>query len=284
MAQKETFPVVFDNHFHLRPEGSFLEPVIRFNNAGGTAINLTNLPNYDLGPADYYGKLYDSTIRIAERIRKETGTFVMVTCGPYPLDYFYFQEAKMNPVEEMSAGIDLAAKLYSTGKIQAIGEIGTPHFKVDEEDYKKIHEVLMRAFEICGDLKIPVVLHSEDLTQAAHDSLCDSIRKFGLDCKNVVKHHATANLLGLENGLTLSLPASRPNVRQGISTKSRFMLETDYVNDQLSPDKFMPPDAVPRRAAFIKQEFEDWEKILEDIFVATPKMAYGLIPSATLNK
>ncbi len=284
MSNGQPYPVVFDNHFHLRHDGDFLEAVRKFSLAGGTAINLTNLPDHSLGTEGYYEKIFDRTLGMAEVIRRETEVFVMVTLGPYPMDYFFFREHGKDAKQNMFDGIDLAARLYSQGKITAMGEIGLPHFKVEPGVMESIEEVLSHAFEVCGDMGIPVVLHTGDLSPFDVESLCSRAVIAGMKCSSVVKHHGTPDLLGNPSGMIISLPATRDNARQGARSADRFMIETDYIDDPLDRNKFLPPDSVPKRAAMIRQEYENWEKILESIFVETPKIAYSLVPSGIINK
>lgn len=278
MSNRQPYPVVFDNHFHLRHDGNFLEAVRKFSLAGGTAINLTNLPDYSLGTDEYYEKIFDRTLGMAEVIRRETGIFVMVTIGPYPLDYFFFREHGKDPKQNMFDGIDLAARLHSQGKISAIGEIGLPHFKVEPGVMEPIEEVLSHAFDVCGDMEIPVVLHTGDLSLSNVESLCRRAVSAGMKPSSVVKHHGTPDLLSNLPGMTISMPATRENARLGAGSDHRFMLETDYIDDPSNKSKFLPADSVPKRCEMIKQEYGNWEEILERIFVETPRIAYGFAP------
>ncbi|MCL5989867.1 MAG: metal-dependent hydrolase, partial [Candidatus Thermoplasmatota archaeon] len=107
-----------------------MEAVNMFIKAGGNSFNLVNLPE-DFGAlSNRYKAIYEQTLKLAGIIRSETSLDVVVTLGPYPLDYFLFTDHGMNPLEYMKAGIDLAAKYILDGKANAIGEIGRPHFPV----------------------------------------------------------------------------------------------------------------------------------------------------------
>ncbi len=267
---------VFDNHFHLREDGLFLEAVRQFRKEGGTCINLTSLPDHELGVDGYYQKIYDRTVRMAARIRNETDVKVVVTVGPYPLDYFLFRDAGREPVSEMTLGIELAAKLVSEGVADAIGEVGRPHFPVDETVYSASNMVMSRAMQSAREAGCPVILHTEDLD-------CNRILELerisldaGIRPEMVVKHHSDPLTLPCRSGIVHSVLATRPNIREAISSGKGFMMETDYVDDPLKPGKVIAPFSVPRRARAVMQENENWYDILHESFIKIPGRLYGI--------
>ncbi|MCL4314678.1 MAG: TatD family hydrolase [Candidatus Thermoplasmatota archaeon] len=267
---------VFDDHFHLRKDGLFLDAVRSFKKAGGTAINLVNLPDYTFSHAGYYEKLYEITVSLSEAVRKELNVPVVTTLGPYPLDFFFFKNAGMDPVEEMKKGVDLAIGEFIEGNCQCIGEIGTPHFDVDPDARAKIYEVLEYCFSRCADAGSPVMLHTEDLDSTSLRRICTSAGSAGLDPGRVIKHHATSEVFRNDCCIIPSVPASRSAVRDACSTGKPFMLESDYVDDRQHPQRVLPPDSVPKRSLMISQEFPNYEEIFAQAFVELPERLYGL--------
>ncbi|MGC8506371.1 MAG: TatD family hydrolase [Thermoplasmata archaeon] len=269
------YPIVFDNHVHLRKDGFLMDAVKRFIASGGNAINLVNLPDYEIVPSEYYERLYSNTLEIADAVRREFGITVLVTLGPYPLDYFFFERASIDPARAMRDGIDMAARFVSEGRADAIGEVGRPHFQVSDDILKMSEDIFEYAIMTSKDLDKPVIMHTEDLTEKSHRELIEFARKTGMDPRKLVKHHALPADFGIRDQMTLSTLASRSNVRVAATSNRDFLLETDYVDDRSKPDKVIPIDSVPRRAVMIKSEYEDWERILETAFIRVPAFLYG---------
>ena len=269
------YPIVFDNHVHLRKDGFFKDAVKRFIVSGGNALNLVNLPDYEIAPSEYYERLYSNTLEIADAVRREFGITVLVTLGPYPLDYFFFERALIEPAKAMKKGIDVAARFVMEGKADAIGEVGRPHFPVSDDILKISEDIFEYAIMSSKDLGKPVIMHTEDLTEKSHRDLIEFARETGMDPRKLVKHHALPADFGIRDQMTLSTLASRSNVRVAASSDRDFLLETDYVDDRSKPDKVIPIDSVPKRAIMIKSEYDDWERILETAFIRMPAFLYG---------
>ncbi len=260
---------------HLNPEGRFLEAVDMFLKAGGTSFNLVNLPDNKLGTGHYYETLYERTVSMARIVREEKEFGVPVTLGPYPLDYFRFQDAGKDPVSEMRNAIDLACKYISEGEANAIGEIGRPHFPVPDEVVEQSDGIILYAMERAADLKCPVILHTNDLDESDYRLLEKLADKAGLEHKLVVKHHALPQDLSIETGIQRSVLASKSNTRKAALSGKPFLLETDYVDDPSLGWKVIPPDSVPRRATMIRSEMENWETIFKKTFRELPMELFG---------
>ena len=267
--------LLFDNHMHLRSNGRFLGAVNMFIKAGGNAFNLVNLTE-DLGPlSNRYEAIYNQTIKMSEIIRSEMPLDVVVTLGPYPLDYFLFTDHGVDPMEYMKAGIDLAAKYILEGKANAIGEIGRPHFPVSENVTEVSNEVIIYAMSICKDLNCPLILHTEDLSPEDYKQLEKMALDTGIRMDKIVKHHAGPLDVCLETKIQKSVLASRANVREISKCKGGFLLETDYVDDPASGWKVIPPDSVPKRAVMMREEISDWESLFDHCFFEEPITLYG---------
>ena len=267
---------VFDNHFHLRQDGLFLEAVRRFQKEGGTCINLTNLPNYALPAEGYYTRIYEETIQMAKIIRRSTPVKVIVTLGPYPLDYFFFRDSGMDPLGKMQNGLEVLRPYLQSGEAVAIGEVGRPHFQVSEKEYEDGTRIIQESMVLARDEGCPVVLHTEDLKCGDLEKLGDAARRIGLRQEMVVKHHSDPENLSCNVRILHSILATRTNVRKASESARDFLLESDYVDDPLKPGKVIAPESVPRRAKMIMQENDDWERILHASFVDLPGKLYGI--------
>lgn len=267
--------IIFDNHMHLNTSGRFLEAVDMFLSAGGTSFNLVNLPDFELSTEGYYEKIYEKTLSMASIIQRERGFTVPVTLGPYPLDYFKFKDAGIDPVYALKRGIDLACDFIEERKANAIGEIGRPHFEVPEEVLHHSNEVIEYGMKRAAEIGCPVILHTDDLDQAGFKMLENMARSSGIDLAMVVKHHALAENMPIDTGIRKSILASRSNVRSAIRSGNPFLLETDYVDDISMGWKVIPPDSVPKRVQMMRAEFTDWRSVFEKSFHELPLELYG---------
>ncbi len=267
---------IFDNHFHLNFHNDYMNSVMIFRKAGGTSLNLTNLPVHGDATSDHYANLYEKHIRMAKDVKERSGIDVIITIGPYPLDIFTLWKDISEGEEMAGKGIDLAVKLCREGKANAVGEIGRPHFPVDHEIIAACNRVMEYAFIQCSDSNIPVILHTEDLNADGAREIETMAVKNGMKPEMVVKHHAMPQALLLDSNLVFSVPANRSAIRDSMDSGKAFMLETDHINDPTNPGKYLPADAVPKRAEWIRQEFgEKGEKLLREAFFSIPERLFG---------
>jgi len=262
---------IFDNHFHLNPKSDFLGAARIFKSSGGTSLNLTNLPSHD-AISNYYQRLYDNTIRMGELVHSELDLEIIVTIGPYPFDYFFFEKAGSDPLNEMMHGFDLAARYIEDGKADAIGEIGFPHVPQPESVMERFWEMLDYAMKIAHDVDAPIVMHTYDLSCEDYERIERLARING--SIPVVKHHARPADLACNTVIARSIPASRSAVRESLLISRNFMLETYFINDPADLNRFLPPDSVPKRSQMILQEYDDGSEILTNIFNTIPESIY----------
>lgn len=274
MAERKSWNIVFDSHFHLNGSHEWTQPVTEFKKAGGTALNLVNLPDYSVPVEGYYEVLYDRTVRAAESLRKDYGLHVLVSLGPYPLDYFHFRTAGMDPESNMMKGLELASKYIEDGRANGFGEVGRPHFPVDSEVLNYSNSFITEVMERARDIDTFIMLHTEDLNEESTKGIADMARKVGISLNRVIKHHSTVEILGTEKDMSKTLLATRSNTRFIMENENRAMLESDFVDDPEKPGKVIPADSVPKRAVMIRNESPEYEKILYDVFQELPYRAF----------
>lgn len=266
------FRSVFDNFLHIRRNGYFLDAVDEFKKYGGTSMNIVNFPDYNYAPENHYTKLYEETISVA-REASHRGVNTVITIGPYPLDYFYFLSAGMDPILSMMKGIDLAAKMIIEGKADSMGEIGFPHFPVEDNVYNDSSTILEYALDVCNDHDIPLILHTEDMSSHRYAKLEEIIKKH-YSTDRVMKHHANPIDLGYSTSILKSLVASRNNVREALESRYDFLLETDYTDQREKPGKVIPVYSVPKRCKMIKDSCINYSEIFHRIFEEIPYRFY----------
>ena len=185
--------IIFDNHLHLRRDGRFLDAIKEFKKAGGTHFVLCQYPMPSLVIKERrYKSVYFETLKMAEEIRSEVDIGVFVTVGPYPVDYLKLSEklGREKTVEIMKKGMDEAAGLCEDKKVIAIGEIGRPHFPVDEIVFNGSNEIMQYGMQKAKDAGVPVVLHTESTTPEQCKMLAEMGKKVGLSADRIVKHFA----------------------------------------------------------------------------------------------
>ncbi|UCD13884.1 MAG: TatD family hydrolase [Thermoplasmatales archaeon] len=272
--------VAFDNHIHLRKDGRFLEAVKDFKKAGGTHFVLCQYPMPELViRTNSYNVCYMETLKMAKEIRGETNVSVFVTVGPYPADYLKLKEklGRAKAIELMKKGMDEAADLCKEGTCIGIGEIGRPHFPVDEVTIEDSNEILRYGMQKAVEVDVPVVLHTESTTPEQCKELVEMGRKVGLSSDKIVKHFAPALIKRDENfGLMPSVLASKKNIVESLKKGTRFMMETDYIDDPRGPGAVLGPKTVPRLTKKLLDDGVMTEVQAYEIHVKNPQKTYGI--------
>lgn len=272
--------ILFDNHLHLRRDGRFLDAVKEFKKAGGTHIVLCQypMPNIVLKEKSYKLSYYQ-TIEMADEIRRNIEIGVFVTVGPYPIDYLTLNEKydRYQVIEIMKKGMDEAAKLCEENKCIAIGEIGRPHFPVDETVIKDSNEIILYGMQKAKDVNVPVVLHTESTTPRSCQEFVEMGKKAGLKADKIVKHFSPPLILQDENyGLMPSVIAREKNILDAIKKGSRFMLETDYIDDLRRPGAVLSPKTIPMKMLSLLNRKIISEDQIYKIHKENPEKTYNI--------
>ncbi|MGC8663780.1 MAG: TatD family hydrolase [Thermoplasmata archaeon] len=254
------FPV-FDNHVHLQENGENVLAAKRYEKAGGRVINVCNIPTMEK-PFDlkYFIDQYDRIIKISDLVRKETSLKVLISIGPYPVDLIKSSEVLgLEKAKELFFNaVELAIRYIEDEKANALGEIGRPHFKVNENIWEASNEIMVYAMRRAGRKKIPVILHTESADEKVFEALSKLAEKAGMDKNFVIKHFSPALILENENhGLFPSVISNRNNIREAIKKGFRFFMETDFLDDPKRKGAVMDITTVPKRFKMLEQENKD---------------------------
>jgi len=272
--------IVFDNHLHLRRDGRFLDAVKDFKKAGGTHFVLCQYPMTDLVIKNKnYLECYNETLKMAEEIRSNIDIGVFVTVGPYPVDYMRLFErfGRELAIQIMKKGIDEAATLCAEKKCIGIGEIGRPHFPVDKKIIEDSNEILLYGMSQAKDVGVPVVLHTESTTPEDCKEFVEMGKKSGLSASKIVKHYSPPLILKSENyGLMPSVLASKKNIIAALEKGSRFMMETDYLDDPHRPSAVLSPKTIPKRNLELMEKGILSERQVYEIHKENPEKTYNI--------
>ena len=270
---------IHDNHFHCKPDGwKGLGAVREFMAAGGTSIAHVRLPSY---PSTVEG--FERTCRdhaaFGERIRKETGCTVYTVLGPYPLEPMKVAEAKgWDAALEFGRGcFDVARRLCEERLAVCIGEVGRAHFDVPAEVQAKNNELLLYGMQAARDAGVPVMLHTEHAEPATMAEFAAMADKAGLPRDRVIKHYCGPLVTPEETaGLVPSIIAGRSNLHAALAKGStRFLMETDYIDEPTRPNVVMPCYAVPKRTKGLLANGELTPEAAHRIHGELPRRLYG---------
>ena len=272
--------IIFDNHLHLRRDGRFIDAIKDFKKAGGTHFVLCQLPMTNLVIRDKsYESCYQETLAMADEIRSKIAIGVFVTVGPYPVDYLKLLEKfdRKSAIHIMKKGIDEAAKICEEKKCIGIGEIGRPHFPVDKQIIEDSNEIILYGMQRAKDVNVPVILHTESTTPGQCKELVEMGKKAGLPADKIVKHFSPPLILKNENyGLMPSVLASKKNIFIATKKGTRFMMETDYIDDPSRPGAVLGPKTVPKRTLELVENDIMTEKQAYEIHKRNPEKTYDI--------
>jgi len=275
-----TMPI-FDNHVHLHPQGRHVEAVKEFSAAGGTHLILCHLPyeSVPIGTENDFAESYQITLQLAERCRRETQVGIDVTVGPYPVLLLDLakEHGLARAVEIMKGGMEIAQRMVLDGKAVGIGEIGRPHFPVDAPIMEASNEIMRYGMQLAKEAGCPAVLHTESPTPATMEELGRMADSVSLPRDRVVKHYCPPLVLDEENhGLFPSVLASKGASMEAVSKGTRFMLETDFLDDPRRPGAVLHITTVPKRTRALLQSGALSEESVHRIHVDNPRKVYGI--------
>jgi len=216
---------------------------------------------------------------MAEEIRAAVGIGVFVVVGPYPVDILPLQEkfGRETAIEIMKKGVDEAAVLCEERKCIAIGEIGRPHFPVDQQILQDSNDILFYGMQKAKDVGVPVVLHTEITTPMQCKELVEIGGKVGLNPEKIVKHFSPPLITSDENfGLMPSVLAIKKNIVEALQKGARFLMETDYIDDLRRPGAVLGLKTVPKLTKNLLAENIMSEQQAHMIHVENPQNTYAI--------
>lgn len=272
--------IIFDNHMHLKRDGYFINAILEFKKYGGTHLNFCPYTDYKVVLKDKsYNRLYEDGIKMAKEAEEKTGVKIFLTVGPYPVDYIRMKDAvgKEEAMFLMKRGMEEAQKLCIEGKAIAIGEIGRPHFKVDEDTWKESIEIMKYGMMLAKDADVPVILHMETATRKNMKELAEMADEIGMNRMKVIKHYSPPLIKKEENfGIFPSVLATKDATTEAFKKGHYFMLETDYLDDLERRGAVLALRTIPRR---IKNLLNKGVISEEDIYIVNkenPEKIYGI--------
>ena len=239
---------ITDNHFHLDPKGQKELAVKDFLKAGGTRLVLVNKPYGPWKRLEEFKKQVSTTMKLGKKAR-EAGAKVAIVASPRPIDLIklleYNSEEKASEIYMEAVGF--CTELVDENEIVGLGELGRPHFEVEDRVWNLSNRVLCESLMRAREVDAAVVLHTESGTPKVMSELSDIASKANFSKKRLVKHYGGPQSIENPSEIVVSMISSSTNIEFASKTEFDFMLETDYLDDPKRPGAVMGPKTVPRK-------------------------------------
>ncbi len=266
------FPIT-DDHIHIDPKnGRGIGAAKDFLRAGGTHMFLVSKPSWSLGIHPHtgagYAPVFDETLRIGEMV-SDLGIIVYPVLGVHPAEISRLAEqlGLKTAAAVMKEGLEIAARYVRDGKAVAL-KSGRPHYEVSPEVWSASNDVLNHALRLSKECGCALQIHAESGPCA---DIIEMAQRAGMQPGRVVKHYASP-----DTPLVPSLIAKNEAIPALCKANQRFMMESDYMDENSRPGAVIGPKSVPR---FTKQMLEQGLISQEDchrIHAETVEMIYGV--------
>jgi TatD-related deoxyribonuclease len=233
---------------------------------------LVSKPSWSLGVTPQngagYAPVFDETLRIGKMV-SDLGIIVYPVLGVHPAEISRLAEhlGLTTAAALMMEGLEIAARYVRDGKAVAL-KSGRPHYEVSDEVWSASNDVLNHALQLSKECGCALQIHAESGPCA---DIIEMAKRAGMQPGRVVKHYASP-----DTPLVPSLIAKNEAIPALCKANRRFMMESDYMDENSRPGAVIGPKSVPR---FTKQMLEQGLISQEDchrIHAETVEMIYGV--------
>jgi TatD-related deoxyribonuclease len=270
---------ITDDHMHLNPRlGRGVEAIKEFRQAGGTHAFIVSLPAGECGlaisTAEDYHAVYDLTVDAVRQANEYVHAYAVV--GVHPAEFIGL--AVTIGVEQaywiVKEGLEIAAKYVAEGKAVAI-KSGRPHYPVSPEMLERSNALMRYAMDLCVDQGCAIQLHTES-DPGTMASISAIAKDAGLAPYRTIKHFSPPLVRECESlNVFPSVIATKGALEEALAQGTRFMLETDFIDDPRRPGAVLGPKTVPRKT---KEAIRGG--VSEDVFYKVhkdnPEKCYGI--------
>lgn len=270
---------ITDDHMHINIKGGRgMEAIKEFRNAGGTHVFIVSLPAGELGRTISKGEdfrdVFDDTVDAARKANEFVKAYAVV--GVHPAEYIGLAESlgMEKAYAIVKEGLEIAAKYVAEGKAVAI-KSGRPHYPVSPELWETSNALMRYAMDLCVDEGCAIQLHTES-EPGTMESLSEIARQAGMEPHKVIKHFSPPLVRECESlNVFPSVICSRGALEEALSQGTRFMMETDYIDDPNRPGAVLGPKTVPRKT---KEAIRNGvpEETFYKIHKDNPEKSYGI--------
>ena len=292
LDNKWTGPIV-DQHIHLDRSGRFLSAAEEFSRAGGTGMMLVHKPAIrGKLPTDLegYRSAYAETLSMAEEVRNSVGLEVGVVLGPHPVVWEHqIQSLGLERSTELHLeAVGLALEHIEAGEANCLGEVGRPHYPVDQDTWISATDMLLEIMRMASSTKCSIQLHVESNGEATCRELAGMCDRAGLPRDRAIRHYAPSDVSPeFTHGMAATVSVGQGSVEGLTSTatlqSSPWGMETDFLDDPSRPGAVLGPKTIPKRthelcSALLHQgwEAEDVTSLMNSIHSEWPKSLYSI--------
>lgn len=284
---------IIDQHMHLDRANLFLDAVADFSSSGGTGIMLVHKPSFSYSlPVDLegYREAYSDTISMADEVRTEFGLGVGVVLGPHPVAWEkQIPELGIEASSELHLeAVSLALEYIDSGHAHCLGEVGRPHYPVEEEIWERANDLLLEILSMASSSRTSVQLHVEENDEKTYSELNQLCITSGISSERAIRHFAPPNVSAdFTHGLSATVNVGKGSIETIVETAreaaSPWGMETDFLDDNRRPGAVLGPKTVPKRTQELCSSLlsEGWsenevESLLTKVHSEWPESLYGL--------
>ncbi|HTX43292.1 MAG TPA: TatD family hydrolase [Methanocella sp.] len=270
---------ITDDHMHINIHGGRgMDAIKEFKNAGGTHVLIVSLPSGELGMSIAKGEdfkaVFDATVDAVRQANEIVNAYAVV--GVHPAEYVGLAESlgMERAYAIVKEGLEIAAKYVAEGKAVAV-KSGRPHYPVSPELWESSNSLMRYAMDLCVDEDCAIQLHTES-EPGTMQSLSDIAKEAGLAPHRVIKHFSPPLVRECESlNIFPSVICSKGALDEALSQGTRFMMETDYIDDPNRPGAVLGPKTVPRKT---KEAIRNGapEETFYKIHKDNPEKSYGI--------
>ena len=284
---------IFDQHIHLDRSGRFLSAAEEFSRAGGTGMMLVHKPAIrgklptDL---DGYRSAYAETLSMAEEVRDSVGLEVGVVLGPHPVVWEHqIQQLGLERSTELHLeAVGLALEHIEAGEANCLGEVGRPHYPVDQDTWTSATDMLLEIMRMASSTKCSIQLHVESNGEATCRELAGMCDSASLPRDRAIRHYAPSDVSPeFTHGMAATVSVGQGSIEGLTSTatlqSSPWGMETDFLDDPSRPGAVLGPKTIPKRthelcSALLHQgwEAEDVTSLMYSIHSRWPDKLYSI--------
>jgi TatD-related deoxyribonuclease len=137
------------------------------------------------------------------------------------------------------------------------------------------------AFRVARDVGCPAIIHCETGTPDVYADLARHCDQAGLARDKAVKHYSPPVVLETMNhGLFPSVLVGKDAAEEAIRQGTRFLMETDYMDDPRYPGAVLGPRTVPKRTKDLVSKGIMTDEQAWVVHKENPEKVYGLDLSA----
>lgn len=283
---------IIDQHMHLDRTNLFLEAIADFSSSGGTGIMLVHKPAFSSSlPRDIggYRSAYSETISMAEEVRTEFGLGVGVVLGPHPVAWEkQISELGIEASSELHLeAVSLALEYIDSGVAHCLGEVGRPHYPVEEEIWTRANDLLLEILSMASSARTSVQLHVEENDEKTYRELSQLCKSSGLSSERAIRHFAPPNVSSdFTHGLSATVNVGKGSIEKIVETArnavSPWGMETDFLDDYRRPGAVLGPKTVPKRTQELCSSLlsggwseNEVETLLTKVHSEWPESLYG---------